>query len=129
MQDIKQTAPLRVLVVDEHTESSEVVADHLESRGHAVRSVSSNSKAMRVAMELRPHVAIIDIGLGDDPTSYALARQLLLLPGLEKLRLVAVTGYASRDVEADAKAAGVDFFRCLTKPLNPSALLSAIENS
>ena len=117
----------RVLVVDDHVDSAELACLHLELRGHVVKVASSNSEALRAAIDFRPEVAILDIWPGAD-TSYSLARQLRLLPSLEGIRLVAVTAFAGSNTGAEGAAAGATFFRCLTKPIDPSSLAAAVEN-
>ena len=89
--------------------------------------VTSFAEAVRIAVEFVPAVALIDIRLAGE-SGYALARRLRLLPGLERLRLIAATGLPRNQVEAQAKAEGVVFYRCLLKPISPSALYAAVED-
>src|SRR5262249_42039744 len=53
----------RVLVVDDNRDAADLVAQALASAGHEVRTAADGPQALQAARELKPEVAIIDIGL------------------------------------------------------------------
>jgi len=59
----------RVLVVDDHAPSAEMVAEILTLEGYEVQIAHSASQAMEEAQRFSPLVVILDIGL---PTKMAL---------------------------------------------------------
>src|SRR5438093_488385 len=66
-----------------------------------------------------PDVMLIDIGLpGID--GYEVARRIRREPGLERVVLVALTGYGREGDKKQALAAGFDYH--LAKPVNPDTL-------
>ena len=79
----------RILLVDDNRDVVDILAELLARHGHDVRVGYDGVSAVRLARELRPEVAFLDIGLpGFD--GYEVARQLReQLPGS---LLVAVTG-------------------------------------
>jgi PAS domain S-box-containing protein len=106
---------LRVLVVDDNADTAELMAESVRMMGHVAQVAHDGPAALRIAAQLHPDVALLDIGL-PVMDGYELARHLRALPGLAALRLVAVTGY---DQEADRRhteAAG--FERHLVKPIH-----------
>jgi signal transduction histidine kinase len=106
---------LRVLVVDDNADTAELMAESVRTMGHVAQVAYDGPAALRIAAQLHPDVALLDIGL-PVMDGYELARHLRALPGLAALRLVAVTGY---DQEADRRhteAAG--FERHLVKPIH-----------
>ena len=114
----------RVLVVDDNEDAAEVLAEALNHVGHVACVALDGPTALEVAAEMKPDIALLDIGLpGMD--GFELARRLRAVPGLERMRLVAVTGYGQRsDVEA-SRAAGFD--EHLVKPLDLNGVQAVFE--
>lgn len=113
--------PLRVLIVDDYEDNGSVLADALEARGYETRFVADAATALADAPSFAPQIAILDVLL-PDMSGYELGKKLRALPGLEKLCLIAITGY-SRD-PADARAAG--FHGHILKPVTLDNLEDAI---
>jgi CheY-like chemotaxis protein len=113
----------RVLVVEDNADAGELLGAFIERAGHAPSIVSSAREALAIADELRPDVALIDIGL-PDMNGYELVRSLRALPGLTGCRYVAVTGHKSQSAIARGISAGFEVY--LTKPVNPADLLPLI---
>lgn len=113
----------RVLVVDDKPDEGDLLGILAELGGHHVRVVGSAREALAAAGELRPEVALIDIGL-PDMNGYELARALRAQPELKRCRFIAVTGHSSPSAVARSIAAG--FESHLSKPVNVDQLLSVI---
>jgi len=116
----------RVLVVEDNADAGQLLGAFIERAGHVPSVVSSAREALAIANELRPEVALIDIGL-PDMNGYELVRSLRALPGLEGCRYVAVTGHKSQSAIARGISAGFEAY--LTKPVNPEDLLPLIRGS
>jgi signal transduction histidine kinase/CheY-like chemotaxis protein len=116
----------RVLVVDDNTDSAEMMAALLEMHGHSVWVAHDAPGALALADQVVPEVALLDIGLpGVD--GYELARRLRQGEGTRRTRLVAVTGWGQDGDRAKAKDAGFDAH--LTKPAAPKDILSVLEKA
>lgn len=115
--------PLKVLVVDDNVDAAESLATLLLLHGHDVVTVHGASAALGAARQLRPDVAMLDIGLpGMD--GYELARRLREQPELDRTLLVALTGFGQPDDRRRALAAG--FSQHFVKPVDPSVLLDLL---
>jgi CheY-like chemotaxis protein len=114
---------LRVLVVEDNTDSRESLALVAMLNGHAVCEASDGEAALALVQREPPDVAFLDIGLpgmsGND-----LARHLRALPLRRKPYLVAVTAYDRREDRARSRAAG--FALHLVKPVEPRLLESVM---
>ncbi|MGH7269999.1 MAG: ATP-binding protein, partial [Polyangiaceae bacterium] len=55
--------PRRVLVVDDNLDAAEMLAEWLSAMGHQVRVAADGPTALALAAELKPDVALLDIGL------------------------------------------------------------------
>jgi signal transduction histidine kinase len=111
-----------VLIVEDHADSRNMLAEVLELEGHRVTAVSDGRAALEHAAASRPDVAIIDIGLpGMD--GYELARQLRGAHG-STVFLVAITGYGQPADVANAYTAGFDAH--VTKPFDTTKLATLL---
>ncbi len=82
----------RVLIVDDNHDSAELLALVLERQGHETRVAYDPQQAIPLALEFRPNLAFLDIGLpGMD--GHELLGVLRDAPELEGCKFIAVTGY------------------------------------
>lgn len=116
----------RVLVVDDNVDSADSLAMVLKFDGHETDRVYSAHAALERSVSFRPDVILLDIGL-PEIDGYEVARRLRATPGLERLRLVALTGYGQPEDRARTHAAGFDDH--LVKPVELPALERAIAGS
>jgi signal transduction histidine kinase/CheY-like chemotaxis protein len=116
---------LRVLVVDDHIDSNEMLAQLLTMNGHDVRRVADGPAAIEAAKTFIPDAVLLDIGMpGMD--GYEVARNLRQLPQTRHAVLMAVTGYgSSRDIRQSTQA-GIDHH--LVKPVEPDRLLALLDS-
>lgn len=113
------TCSLRVLVVDDDIDAARSLAMLLEGNGHSVALAHDGTRALSVATQFQPHIALVDIGL-PDLDGYELARRLRANPQLQEIALVAVTGYGHSDDSIRSYQAGYD--EHLVKPVRFTAL-------
>jgi CheY-like chemotaxis protein len=106
---------LKVLVVDDNVDAAEMLAHALEMNGHHTWIAHDGPEALRRAADARPAAAFLDIGL-PVMDGYELASRLRETPGLEGIRLIAVTGYGQESDRRRSAAAG--FHHHLVKPVN-----------
>ena len=110
---------LRVLVVDDSPDTAETLALLVNTLGHDARRAHDGPGVLRAAIDHRPHVVLLDIGLpGID--GYEVAAQLRGEPVLEGVVLVAITGYGHASDRQRSHAAGFDHH--LVKPPDLSKL-------
>jgi signal transduction histidine kinase len=110
---LRESAPHKVLVVDDNVDAAESLSTVLEVLGHTPRVAHSGEEGLAVARAFHPDVLICDIGL-PDMDGFAVATAFRGDPELQSCYLVALSGYAQpRDVER-AHAAGFD--RHVAKP-------------
>jgi CheY-like chemotaxis protein len=113
----------RVLIVDDHVDSAELLSELLSAQGHETRVAHDPSSAIREALELKPQVAILDIGL-PGMTGYELLELLRDKPELSECRFIALTGHAEPTDRRRSLEAGFQLH--LSKPFDLRAVLSAV---
>ncbi len=108
-----------MLVVDDNQDAANSLAMLLRLKGHEVRVVHNGPAALELVGEYRPEQVFLDIGMpGMD--GYEVARRLRQFPGLEKIRLAAITGWGQQEDRRRTAEAGFDHH--LVKPVELSAL-------
>ena len=117
MAEQHKPAGVRVLVVDDNHDLVMVLGRTLRYLGYSVQNAYTGPDGLAAAVQWRPDIVIMDIGLpGLD--GYEVARRLRSDPTLgkggEKMRLIALTGYGQLTDIALAREAGFDAH--LTKP-------------
>jgi two-component system OmpR family response regulator len=71
----KQSAGQRILVVDDETSISDLIATSLRFVGFEVRTAATGSQALSVAEEFKPHAIILDVMLPDQD-GFEVCRQI-----------------------------------------------------
>lgn len=116
----------RILVVDDNEDAAEMLAMILRDLGHVVRIANDGPRALVVAAELDPEIALLDLGL-PVMDGYELASRLLEVYGARGIRLIALTGYGQPEDRERTRSAGFDTH--LVKPLDLEELHAALSAS
>jgi CheY-like chemotaxis protein len=112
---------VRVVLVEDHDDSRELLALILEQCGAVVVSAPSARSGLQAVLDNPPDVVVSDIGMpGED--GYWLIREVHSRLG--ELPAVAVTGFSDRYHPMQAKEAG--FREYLNKPVDPERLCGAV---
>jgi two-component system cell cycle response regulator DivK len=120
----RQSAPKRILIVEDHELSLKLLRDVLEFHGYTIISTNLGAAALDLARKHRPHLILLDIQLPDIPGTEAAGR----LKADEQARaipLVAVTAFAmsgDRDMILDS---GCDDY--VSKPIDLRNILDLVE--
>ena len=103
----------RVLLVDDNVDAAQTLGVLLEMSGHAVQLACDGLSAIEAAIQYRPEVMLLDIGLpGLD--GYQVTQRIRQQAELDGVVLIALTGYG-RDTDRErSKQAGFDHH--LVKP-------------
>jgi CheY-like chemotaxis protein len=98
---------LWALVVDDNLDTADSLTLLVQLLDHDVRTAYDGPTALEIAVENRPNVALLDIGLpglnGDE-----VATRIRWHAGLEEIVLVAITGYGQESDRQLATEAGFD---------------------
>jgi two-component system CheB/CheR fusion protein len=113
----------RILVVDDVADVTEMIALFLKHAGFDVRTANSAMTALQITSQDQFDLIISDIGM-PDMNGYDLAESLRKSDAYHAIPMIAVTGYTEYDDRGRSLEAG--FNAHLTKPINPSRLLSLI---
>ena len=116
--------PLKVLIVEDHRDARTTLRMLLSmAYGHTVYEAADGASGVRSAVEARPDVALIDLGL-PDMDGHEVARQIRV--ALDRaIVLIALTGYGSAEDQRRTVEAGFDLH--LVKPVDAPELVRIFE--
>ena len=116
---VVRTKARRILVVDDNKDAADSLGALLEVLGHEAIVLQSGHQALHVAAADPPDFVLLDIGLpGMD--GFEVARRMREVQGLERVRIVACTGYGREDDMQRVGEAGFDGH--LVKPVTAATL-------
>lgn len=114
---------LRILAVDDDSVSLKILSLHLRRGGHDVLTATNGEEALRLALEMCPHVVVSD-WMMPEMDGVALCRALRQFEFGRRLYMILLTGREDEDRVVEAFDAGVDDY--LTKPFKPKVLLARV---
>jgi PAS domain S-box-containing protein len=104
---------LRVLIVDDNVDTVTTLALLVKESGHEVRTAYDGSAVLETALDFRPNLVLLDIGL-PGLNGFEVARRIRQQPKLKNIVLVAMTGYGQESDRKRSQEAGFDHH--LVKP-------------
>jgi signal transduction histidine kinase/ActR/RegA family two-component response regulator len=113
-----------ILVVEDDGDTRTVLRYMLETEGARVEEAGCGAEAVAAAQRGGFDVVLCDIGL-PDIDGMEVARRLRATAGLDRIRLIALSGYGQAEDVRQAIAAGFDAH--VTKPVNLDQLLAMLE--
>jgi CheY-like chemotaxis protein/anti-sigma regulatory factor (Ser/Thr protein kinase) len=120
-RDIKTA--LRILIVDDNRDGANSLSMMLRVMGSDTRTAYDGEEAVATAVEFRPDVILLDIGL-PKLNGYEACRRIRAQSGGRKLVLIAQTGWGQDVDRQRTHEAGFDHH--LVKPLDPKALMNLL---
>jgi len=113
-----------ILIVDDSTETTEMLGKLLELEGAFVDIAKSGREALEIAREKRFDLVVSDISM-PEMDGYQLLRSLREIPDMANVPVVALTGYGrTNDID---RARDEGFAEHLTKPLDLDKLLLIVK--
>lgn len=113
----------RVLVVDDNEDVAKMLNLTLSAQGHCVQVAHDGPAAIQAAIEFRPDVVLLDLGL-PQMDGHEVARRLRELPDMEDVSLVALTGYAQDENRRRCLESYFNLY--LVKPITLEALKASL---
>lgn len=119
--DVKTS--LRILIVDDNRDSADSLAMMLKMTGNDTRRVYDGEAAVAAAVEFRPDVILLDIGL-PKLNGYEACRRIREQPRGKELIIIAQTGWGQDEDRQQTHEAGFDYH--LVKPVDLGALMKML---
>lgn len=113
--------PVRLLLVEDHQDTAELLATLLEARGHQVTIAATVKEALAITAHKRFDLVVSDLGL-PDASGYDLMQQLR---STTPIKGIAMSGWGGDEDVTRSRDAG--FAEHLTKPVKLQHLEQAIQ--
>ncbi|MEO7334990.1 MAG: response regulator [Caldimonas sp.] len=114
----------KILIVEDNEKNMKLVRDILVHQGHATLEAVTGTEGVRLAIEERPALILMDIQLPDIDGIAALG-QIRRMPELDATPVLAVSASVMPDEQQKIVASGFDAF--ITKPINLKQFLETVK--
>ena len=108
-----------MLVVEDDIDSARSLTWILRDMGHEVEYAINGYVAVDIAEKMRPEFVLLDLAL-PGMNGFEVCRRLKRTPGLDGVRIIAVSAYSQEEYRQRSKEAGCDGY--IVKPLDPAVL-------
>jgi signal transduction histidine kinase len=116
---------LEVLIVEDSEDTLTLLSAIFDQEGAIVRTAASANEALSCVIDKQPNLIVSDIGM-PDTDGYEFLQQLKVLPGMNSVPAIAISGYASE--EDRARALEVGYIALIPKPIDVDNLFGVIQN-
>ena len=113
-----------ILIVEDNEKNMKLVRDILQHKGHTTLEAVTGGEGVRLALERRPDLILMDIQLPDIDGISAL-RQIREHPALDATPVLAVSASVMPDEQHKIVTSGFDAY--VTKPINLKQFLDAVQ--
>jgi two-component system cell cycle response regulator DivK len=112
-----------ILIVEDNEKNMKLARDVLQARGYATLEAVTGEEGVRLAIDRKPDLVLMDIQLPGINGMEAL-RQVRAIPGCAKIPVVAFTASVTPTDRSQISAAGFDAF--ISKPINLKEFLETV---
>lgn len=117
---------VKILNVEDYAASREAVSDLLREAGYEVLEAATGAEALRLVVEARPALVLLDVNL-PDLSGYEICRRLKSSPATASTLVLQTSGeYLKSEDKVRGLDAGADGY--LIKPVEPAVLLATIKS-
>ncbi len=116
---------IRVLIVDDNADTCRLLETLFSKCDAHVKTAHSAREALQIIAKWPPNILLCDIGMPEED-GYSLLKEIRKASTADEIPAIALTGYARSEDRDQALAAG--FQMHLAKPIDPAALLIAVES-
>jgi len=113
-----------ILIVEDNENNMMLVRDVLEMKGYSVLAATTGTEGVRLAIERRPDLILMDIQLPDIDGITALG-QIRASEAARKIPVLAVSASVMQDEQIKIAASGFEAY--ITKPLNMKSFIETVE--
>ena len=124
-QKVHSLQGLHVLIVEDSEDTLDLLSTIFEREGANVTAASSAAEALHQAVMKRPSIIVSDIGM-PETDGYQLLEQMRLIPGLNGVPAIAISGYASEEDREHALSVG--YLALVPKPIDVDVLFGLIQD-
>jgi signal transduction histidine kinase len=115
---------IEILIVEDSEDTLSLLSAIFGKEGAKVTTASSAHEALDSVKKKRPNLIVSDIGM-PDTDGYEFLQKVKVLPGMDEVPAIAISGYASE--EDRARALNVGYSALVPKPIDVDDLFGIIQ--
>jgi CheY-like chemotaxis protein len=116
----------KILIVDDEQTTSDTLTLIFSEHGYQAKAAYSAEDAIGVIAEWQPDLALLDVNL---PSMNGIDLAIALKTSAPDCRVLLFSGYPNTEDLLSAAAEAGHVFEIISKPVHPTFLLNAIDNS
>jgi signal transduction histidine kinase len=124
-QSSQSLCGMEILVVEDSDDTLALLSTIFGQEGAVVITAASAAEALGKVEQRRPHLIVSDIGM-PDTDGFTFMKKIKVLPGMNDVPAIAISGYASD--EDRARALEVGYVALIPKPIDVDNLFLLIQN-
>jgi two-component system cell cycle response regulator DivK len=113
------TGVVQILYIEDNQDNRVLVKRVLEAEGYALLEAGNAHEGLRRALSERPDLILMDINL-PEVDGYTTTARIRAIPGLERVKIIAVTANVMKGDREKTLAAGCDGY--IQKPIDVDQL-------
>lgn len=113
----------RILIVDDEDDIREFISYNLRREGYQIFTASNGAEALKVAMEVRPHLILLDMMM-PIMDGHQTCQAVRSTPELQHTMVVFLSAVQEEQCQLDSYNAGADDY--ITKPVSMKVLCSRV---
>ena len=113
----------RILIVDDEDDIREFISYNLRREGYQIFTASNGAEALKVAMEVRPHLILLDMMM-PIMDGHQTCQAVRNTPELQHTMVVFLSAVQEEQCQLDSYNAGADDY--ITKPVSMRVLCSRV---
>ena len=117
----------RILIIDDDQDFLKEMGETLKLSGYEPLTLSNSELAFIKVMELKPDLILLDLKM-EGMSGFQIANELSLLPETKHIPVIVITGVYTEQMYRTIMSLCC-IKQCLTKPVSPLELISAIEKT
>ncbi|HTY42419.1 MAG TPA: response regulator [Thermoanaerobaculia bacterium] len=122
---VPQATTTRILIVDDEEPILFAMREYFATKGYAVDCARETQEAEALLAKNRYALAILDLRLSGTPGAEGLDVIASVRARSRETRIILLTAYGSREIEAEARRRGADAFLQKPKPLAEVAQIAS----
>lgn len=121
---MSEAKPKRILVVDDESDVTDLVAYHLKSKGFQVETVNDPNRSIGTARSFLPDLVILDVMM-PDLNGIQICRMIRADPKLRKVPVIFLTAKAEESDRIQGLETGADDY--ISKPFSTKELILRVQ--
>jgi len=117
---------VRLLIVDDDRNLRKLLVATFGGGKYEIHEAGNGADALKLAMQIRPEVILLDVMLPGEPDGLGVCRQIRMQSELKGVTVILLSALGQQGDRSRGEQAGVDAY--VVKPFSPLKLIDLVES-